>query len=184
MHSDSPELLQQPAHSHTMSSTLSRSSSPLFQTETLPVSVQPPSTASIHKMSIQSLLLFDEPLIVMRQEQEPSPTPSATPIPKKEPTSDFLTYDKYLLLLAQEQSTSRSASRFLSSSPPTPISSHTQPGDFECYVCGKQFKRKHHLESHMVTHSSDYPFACSIEGCRSKFRRVQDLRRHIRNVRH
>ncbi|KAI8613150.1 hypothetical protein BC830DRAFT_503301 [Chytriomyces sp. MP71] len=55
---------------------------------------------------------------------------------------------------------------------------------FPCEVCGKSFRRKHHIESHMVTHSNEYPYVCDIGSCSAKFRRIQDLRRHQRNVKH
>ncbi|KAJ3263048.1 zf-C2H2 Zinc finger, C2H2 type [Chytriomyces hyalinus] len=51
--------------------------------------------------------------------------------------------------------------------------------------CGKVFFRKHHLVSHMVSHSTqDKPFKCIIPGCEGTFRRNQDLRRHLRKVKH
>ncbi|KAI8844621.1 hypothetical protein BJ741DRAFT_588928 [Chytriomyces cf. hyalinus JEL632] len=51
--------------------------------------------------------------------------------------------------------------------------------------CGKVFFRKHHLVSHMVSHSTeDKPFRCTIPGCEGTFRRNQDLRRHLRKVKH
>ncbi|KAJ3247606.1 hypothetical protein HDU78_003719 [Chytriomyces hyalinus] len=53
-----------------------------------------------------------------------------------------------------------------------------------CRFCPKSFKRKHHVESHEVTHSTNYDFVCTLPGCTSKFRRNQDLLRHWRNVKH
>ncbi|KAJ3404386.1 hypothetical protein CcCBS67573_g03498 [Chytriomyces confervae] len=53
-----------------------------------------------------------------------------------------------------------------------------------CRFCPKSFKRKHHVESHEVTHSTNYDFVCKLPGCTSKFRRNQDLLRHWRNVKH
>ncbi|KAI8832489.1 hypothetical protein BJ741DRAFT_614662 [Chytriomyces cf. hyalinus JEL632] len=55
---------------------------------------------------------------------------------------------------------------------------------YMCRFCPKSFKRKHHVESHEVTHSTNYDFVCTLPGCTSKFRRNQDLLRHWRNVKH
>ncbi|KAI8844615.1 hypothetical protein BJ741DRAFT_588915 [Chytriomyces cf. hyalinus JEL632] len=55
---------------------------------------------------------------------------------------------------------------------------------YVCRFCPKSFKRKHHVESHEVTHSTAYNFVCTLPGCASKFRRNQDLLRHWRNVKH
>ncbi|KAI8614532.1 hypothetical protein BC830DRAFT_373707 [Chytriomyces sp. MP71] len=58
------------------------------------------------------------------------------------------------------------------------------PKRYECKQCGKIFLRKHHLVSHLVSHSEGKPFTCQIPGCDSMFRRMQDMRRHMRKVRH
>ncbi|KAJ3241089.1 hypothetical protein HDU81_001875 [Chytriomyces hyalinus] len=50
--------------------------------------------------------------------------------------------------------------------------------------CVKTFKRKHHLESHLVTHSPEKPFKCLEPGCGAAYRRAQELRRHKRIVTH
>ncbi|KAJ3349563.1 hypothetical protein HDU83_000402, partial [Entophlyctis luteolus] len=50
--------------------------------------------------------------------------------------------------------------------------------------CGKVFYRKHHLVSHLVSHTVAKPFKCPRKGCSASFRRKQDLRRHIRSVPH
>ncbi|KAI9334375.1 hypothetical protein BDR26DRAFT_866941 [Obelidium mucronatum] len=55
---------------------------------------------------------------------------------------------------------------------------------YTCNLCAKGFKRKHHIESHLVTHQVEYNFRCHLPGCTSKFRRNQDLLRHWRNVKH
>ncbi|KAI9347587.1 hypothetical protein BDR26DRAFT_46516 [Obelidium mucronatum] len=55
---------------------------------------------------------------------------------------------------------------------------------FPCTLCGKGFSRKHHLKSHLITHSKEYPHVCLIENCASQFRRRQDLLRHQRTVKH
>ncbi|KAI8613155.1 hypothetical protein BC830DRAFT_503455 [Chytriomyces sp. MP71] len=60
------------------------------------------------------------------------------------------------------------------------------PRKFVCTISGciKTFKRKHHLESHLVTHSPDKPFVCQVDGCGASYRRAQELRRHMRITMH
>ncbi|KAI8832497.1 hypothetical protein BJ741DRAFT_614680 [Chytriomyces cf. hyalinus JEL632] len=56
--------------------------------------------------------------------------------------------------------------------------------EYSCPHCLKNFTRKHHLVSHMVSHSQAAPLKCPIPGCDATFRRNQDRRRHIRKIRH
>ncbi|KAI8613141.1 hypothetical protein BC830DRAFT_1230716 [Chytriomyces sp. MP71] len=70
------------------------------------------------------------------------------------------------------------------SSPFSALPPLNAPKRYECKDCGKIFHRKHHLVSHLVSHSDGKPFACQIPGCDSMFRRMQDMRRHMRKVRH
>ncbi|KAI8610710.1 hypothetical protein BC830DRAFT_1172495 [Chytriomyces sp. MP71] len=60
------------------------------------------------------------------------------------------------------------------------------PRKYVCSVpgCVKTFKRKHHLQSHLVTHSPDKPFVCQFEGCNASYRRAQELGRHMRITSH
>ncbi|KAJ3350302.1 hypothetical protein HDU83_009773 [Entophlyctis luteolus] len=51
-----------------------------------------------------------------------------------------------------------------------------------CQECGKGFRRSNYLRSHMDSHSDEYPFACNIGSCTSKFKRIHDLRRHIKTA--
>ncbi|TPX39886.1 hypothetical protein SeMB42_g06201 [Synchytrium endobioticum] len=44
--------------------------------------------------------------------------------------------------------------------------------------CGKVFRRLYNLKSHMCCHMGDRPFVC--EKCHVTFKRIADLRRHIR----
>ncbi|KAI8832498.1 hypothetical protein BJ741DRAFT_614682 [Chytriomyces cf. hyalinus JEL632] len=55
---------------------------------------------------------------------------------------------------------------------------------YQCEVCAKLFQRKHHLVSHLVSHTDSKPFRCAIPGCDASFRRTQDMRRHMRKVFH
>ncbi|KAI9334373.1 hypothetical protein BDR26DRAFT_866934 [Obelidium mucronatum] len=50
--------------------------------------------------------------------------------------------------------------------------------------CNKSFFRRHHLVSHLVSHTEGKPYSCQIEGCEATFRRCQDMRRHMRKVDH
>ncbi|KAI9335499.1 hypothetical protein BDR26DRAFT_920447 [Obelidium mucronatum] len=121
------------------------------------------------------------------------------PAPYDTPPSEKLQYEKPR---RRQQRSSNSSSYTISngssSESPSPLltNSSVKPSAtttstkrknmqvFDCKICGKEFFRKHHIESHMVTHQTDYPFKCQLEGCLSKFRRIQDLRRHLRNVKH
>lgn len=51
-------------------------------------------------------------------------------------------------------------------------------GLFKCLYpsCGKLFKRRYNVRSHIQTHLSDRPYQC--EGCQATFVRPHDLRRH------
>ncbi|KAI8613154.1 hypothetical protein BC830DRAFT_1053600, partial [Chytriomyces sp. MP71] len=47
---------------------------------------------------------------------------------------------------------------------------------FQCPTCPKQFKRKHHLKSHLVSHERTKPFSCGMCGC--AFKRIGELKKH------
>ena len=51
---------------------------------------------------------------------------------------------------------------------------------FECLYpgCGKTFKRRYNIRSHIQTHLEDRPYACDFEGCDKAFVRNHDLVRH------
>ncbi|KAJ3404382.1 hypothetical protein CcCBS67573_g03505 [Chytriomyces confervae] len=72
--------------------------------------------------------------------------------------------------------------------PPAVISDNQQRNKhgrrYQCEVCSKLFQRKHHLVSHLVSHTESKPFRCAIPGCDASFRRTQDMRRHMRKVFH
>ncbi|KAI8832492.1 hypothetical protein BJ741DRAFT_289450 [Chytriomyces cf. hyalinus JEL632] len=57
---------------------------------------------------------------------------------------------------------------------------------FQCPHCPNRYKTKHYLESHSAVHSASRPFVCTLSGgaCRGSFRRVSDLRRHMKTVKH
>lgn len=48
--------------------------------------------------------------------------------------------------------------------------------------CGRIFRRKSNLKSHLLSHSDSRPHVCSKSGCTSRFSRRHDLQRHLRNV--
>ncbi|CAR28718.1 hypothetical protein ZYGR_0U00760 [Zygosaccharomyces rouxii] len=51
---------------------------------------------------------------------------------------------------------------------------------FECqyHGCGKIFKRRYNIRSHIQTHLEDRPYMCDFEGCDKAFVRNHDLVRH------
>lgn len=51
---------------------------------------------------------------------------------------------------------------------------------FECqyHSCGKIFKRRYNIRSHIQTHLEDRPYVCDFEGCDKAFVRNHDLVRH------
>ncbi|TPX75239.1 hypothetical protein CcCBS67573_g03500 [Chytriomyces confervae] len=57
---------------------------------------------------------------------------------------------------------------------------------FQCPHCPNRYKTKHYLESHSATHLTARPFVCTLSGgaCRGSFRRLSDLRRHMKTVKH
>lgn len=51
---------------------------------------------------------------------------------------------------------------------------------YECMfpACGKLFKRRYNIRSHIQTHLEDRPYACDYDGCDKAFVRNHDLVRH------
>ncbi|KAJ3238170.1 hypothetical protein HDU81_008317 [Chytriomyces hyalinus] len=84
--------------------------------------------------------------------------PYSVPQPRKcEPVSDDVSVDNELLVLP-----------------------------FQCPHCPNRYKTKHYLESHSATHMTARPFVCTLSdgACRGSFRRLSDLRRHMKTVKH
>lgn len=52
--------------------------------------------------------------------------------------------------------------------------------NFECLFpnCGKFFRRRYNIKSHIQTHLEDKPYKCDFEGCTKAFVRNHDLARH------
>lgn len=54
---------------------------------------------------------------------------------------------------------------------------------FRCTVngCGKLYRRRSHLQSHVRRHTGERPFPCTWQGCKWKFSRSDELVRHTRS---
>merc|ERR550517_1575431 len=47
---------------------------------------------------------------------------------------------------------------------------------YPCTLCGKKFTRPHHVNRHMLLHTGENPFKCTV--CTAAFPRVESLRTH------
>ncbi|XP_077549036.1 zinc finger X-chromosomal protein-like isoform X2 [Haemaphysalis longicornis] len=48
---------------------------------------------------------------------------------------------------------------------------------FECPQCGRVFTHKGHLNTHLLTHTGERPYACTM--CNARFARRSNLKRHV-----
>nr|XP_020507906.1 gastrula zinc finger protein XlCGF57.1-like isoform X4 [Labrus bergylta] len=55
---------------------------------------------------------------------------------------------------------------------------HTSTTPFKCDTCGKAFKQKSSMDSHLRIHTGERPYPCST--CGKRFSRMPDLNRHMR----
>ena len=51
------------------------------------------------------------------------------------------------------------------------------PGKYKCDECEKEFKKKSHLDEHILIHAGEKPFPC--EKCGWSFRRADKMRKHM-----
>ncbi|KAI8613148.1 hypothetical protein BC830DRAFT_503250 [Chytriomyces sp. MP71] len=148
-------------------------------------------------MSIANLLNDEEGTTIGHFIKHQSAQEPLTPITPIEMISVSLKYNSTLHYHRSGTSSHRFSWDGLctpaTTAPPSPHFSHIQaPSQMRLHVCEicqekglvKSFQKKHHLLSHMVTHSDDYRYVCDVPNCKSKFRRNQDLLRHLRRVKH
>lgn len=57
-------------------------------------------------------------------------------------------------------------------------SSSSAPGNYQCSLCLKRYKRREHLFRHSISHTSERPFQCLL--CDATFQREDVLKRHSR----
>ena len=57
---------------------------------------------------------------------------------------------------------------------------HTGVKPYQCVLCEKRFARATDLKIHMVYHSDDKPFSCPFPGCKLRFKRKSDAKKHLR----
>lgn len=62
------------------------------------------------------------------------------------------------------------------------VRNHDKTLRYKCTFqgCEKAFRVKHHLENHSRVHSKDSPFLCTFDGCRAQFRQKHALTIHLR----
>jgi len=60
------------------------------------------------------------------------------------------------------------------------VRNKVNPGGHECFGCPKVFTHKWMLDRHILTHTGEQPFACSI--CFRRFSLQASCLRHVRHV--
>ena len=60
---------------------------------------------------------------------------------------------------------------------PIDIEQKGSPGKYKCDECEKEFKKKSHLDEHILIHAGEKPFPC--EKCGWSFRRADKMRKHM-----
>ncbi|KAI8613147.1 hypothetical protein BC830DRAFT_1133679 [Chytriomyces sp. MP71] len=89
-------------------------------------------------------------------------------------------YSPYIISLPYK-ATVRGAPSIASSASPIPDEQLTH----RCPHCPAKFRTRHYLESHSAVHMKERPFVCELgNNCKASFRRISDLRRHCKSVKH
>ena len=50
---------------------------------------------------------------------------------------------------------------------------------YNCEECGKSFYKRANLASHLLRHTADKKFRCSVPGCEKMFKRDKSLKHHL-----
>ncbi|KIP08593.1 hypothetical protein PHLGIDRAFT_372682 [Phlebiopsis gigantea 11061_1 CR5-6] len=60
-----------------------------------------------------------------------------------------------------------------------PHTSSTRPVNrYACNVCTRAFRRPSSLRAHMITHTGEKPYPCTVSGCDKRFTTKSNLKRH------
>eukprot|EP01128_Nolandella_sp_AFSM9_P002927 TRINITY_DN13358_c0_g1_i1.p1 TRINITY_DN13358_c0_g1~~TRINITY_DN13358_c0_g1_i1.p1 ORF type:complete len:213 (+),score=20.71 TRINITY_DN13358_c0_g1_i1:28-666(+) len=109
------------------------------------------------------------PMIPTRARKRKSPTSTSTS--SSNSTSSTTTTKKK----GTRKATRKTSTRSKSNSAPLPDADGKR---FECEICGKRFKQKGNMKTHMRTHTGEKPFTCDI--CGRGFRQLSNHQVHYR----
>ncbi|SMN20696.1 similar to Saccharomyces cerevisiae YDR146C SWI5 Transcription factor that activates transcription of genes expressed at the M/G1 phase boundary and in G1 phase [Maudiozyma saulgeensis] len=126
-----------------------------FQHTPVKQNVETPNGSPLTKRMVMPIM--EEPSDIYTRLPDPVEfTPSPKKITKKPTTLPPGSIDKYVKELPEKM--------------------------FQCLYpgCGKAFKRRYNVRSHIQTHLQDRPYQCDYEGCGKAFVRNHDLVRHKR----